>query len=403
MTMSWWMQYALIGAVALVVTALMTPIARRIALAVDAVDYPNARRINRTPIPRMGGIAVFCGIAAAILMQNIGARIFRWPTVLVPNPHLQVNYWMVFASGLIIFLTGLIDDKFQLKAWQKFLGQLLAAVVAVAGGLIIGDIINPIARQRMELGWVAYPVTILYLIAYVNIFNLIDGLDGLCTGITCIASVTMFLVSLDSGRLDGAVLSAALIGTCLGFLPYNFNPASIFLGDSGSLFLGFTFGTISLLSVTRTAALTTMIVPLIVAGIPIIDTFSAIVRRSRAGVSIGHPDKGHIHHRLIQEGFDQRQTVTLIYAWTILLCVGAYGITKVSVRPRIAIFVVLLGASTLFARHLKLFRPVLLHHTNPATGGDEIITPADPAFAEEEREQIWTLEGAIHHNKDEKN
>ena len=393
--MLWWMQYLAIFATALVVTLLATPVARRFAILVDAVDYPGARRINREPVPRMGGIAVFLGLACAILVQNIGSRVFRWPTVLVPNPHLSVNYWRLFAAFVVIFATGLIDDKFQLRALYKLAGQILGAVLAVSGGLIIGDVVNPFAPGFIELHWLAYPVTIVYLVAYVNIFNLIDGLDGLASGVTVIAGTTMFLLSEAAGRLDAAVLSAALVGASLGFLRYNFNPASIFLGDSGSLTLGFTFGTISLLSVTRTAALTTIIVPLVVAGIPIIDTFSAIVRRRRAHVSVGQPDKGHIHHRLIEEGYNQRQTVLLIYAWTMLLCVGAFTMTKVTVWPRLFIFLVLLFASVMFARHLKLFRPVLLHYTNPDTGDDMLITPADPVFEEEAKAQITTLDDII--------
>ena len=192
--MLWWMQYLAIFATALVVTLLATPVARRFAILVDAVDYPGARRINREPVPRMGGIAVFLGLACAILVQNIGSRVFRWPTVLVPNPHLSVNYWRLFAAFVVIFATGLIDDKFQLRALYKLAGQILGAVLAVSGGLIIGDVVNPFAPGFIELHWLAYPVTVVYLVAYVNIFNLIDGLDGLASGVTVIAGTTMFLL-----------------------------------------------------------------------------------------------------------------------------------------------------------------------------------------------------------------
>lgn len=168
---------------------------------------------------------------------------------------------------------------------------------------------------------------------------------------------------------------------------YNFNPASIFLGDSGSLLLGFALGSISLLNVSRTAALTSLIIPLIVAGVPIIDTFSAIVRRKRAHISIGQADKGHIHHRLIQEGYNQKQAVLLIYAWCIMLSAGAAAINQVEVPMRVLIFTVLAIGSAAFAKHLHLFEPVLRHHYNKRTHEDELVTPDDPAFKQEEPRQ----------------
>ena len=215
--------------------------------------------------------------------------------------------------------------------------------------------------------------------------NLIDGLDGLATGICGIASFTMFSMAVLSGRIDAAALSIALFGACLAFLHYNFNPASIFLGDSGSLLLGFALGSISLLNVSRTAALTSLIIPLIVAGVPIIDTFSAIVRRKRAHISIGQADKGHIHHRLIQEGYNQKQAVLLIYAWCIMLSAGAAAINQVEVPMRVLIFTVLAIGSAAFAKHLHLFEPVLRHHYNKRTHEDELVTPDDPAFKQEEQ------------------
>lgn len=368
---------------ALLCTLALTPVAGKIAWRLGAVDRPSARRINKQPVPRMGGIAVFAGIVMAFAVQYLGTTLLGWPTVLSPAPHLHdMRYWALVLGFVIIFVTGLLDDVFQLKPLQKLLGQVLAASVAVAGGLVIGTIVNPLTEGPLDLGLLAYPITVAYLVAYVNIFNLIDGLDGLASGIACIAGATMFVLSIMAQRQDSTALSIALVGACLGFLRYNFNPASIFLGDSGSLLLGFALGSISLLSVTRVAGLTTIIVPLVITGIPIIDTFSAIVRRRRAHVSIGHADRGHIHHRLIDHGFNQRQAVLLVYGWTALLCLGTFVMTQVSVLPRIGIFVFLLAVSALFAMRLHLFRPVLLHHTNPDTGDDELVGPGDPSFME---------------------
>ena len=378
-----WLPYLCLFVASLVATLATTPLARRIAIRVGAVDYPNARRINKTPIPRMGGIAIFCGIVAAFVVQYLGTTYLRWPVVLVPSPRLEVNYWLLVLAFLVIFATGLLDDRYSLKPLQKLAGQVLAAVLAVVGGLVIGDISNPLGGPFVSLGWLAYPVTVIYLVAYTNIINLIDGLDGLAAGISALASLTMFVLSVLAGRLDAAALAIAVVGSSLGFLRYNFHPASIFMGDSGALTLGFALGAVSLLSVTRFAGLTTIIVPLVIAAVPIIDTFSAIVRRLRGHVSIGHADRGHIHHRLMAEGFDQRQAVLLMYAWTALLCVGSLVMTQVDTIPRIVIFALLLVASFAFAWHLRLFEPVLLHHYDPKTGEDELVTPADDAFEEE--------------------
>lgn len=381
--MSSYIPYMCLYLVALIATVITTPVAKFIAHKVGAIDKPGKRRINKTAIPRMGGIAVFIGLIAAAVTQYIGTTQYLWPIVLVPHPGITVNYYFLAASIACIFFVGVLDDIFSLKPLVKLMGQIAAAILAVCGGLVIGNIYNPLTESEIVLGFLTYPITIIYLVAYCNIINLIDGLDGLASGITCIASLTMFVLACAAGRLDAAALSIALAGSTLGFLRFNFNPASIFLGDSGSLLLGFTLGAISLLNVTRVAGLTTIIIPLLVASIPIIDTLSAIVRRKRAHVSIGQADKGHIHHRLIQSGFDQRQAVLLIYAWTAMLCIGSFVMTKVPVWPRMIIFIILVLASGSFASKLHLFEPVLLHHYDPEADNDVLITPDNPAFEEE--------------------
>ena len=383
---SQWVAFVCLFIVALAVSLLMTPVASKIAWRLDAIDYPGSRRINRKPTPRMGGIAVFSGIIAMLLARYLGSRYLGWNIVFTPSPHLRdVDYTLLGVAFVIIFITGFIDDCTSLSPKKKLLGQIIAACVAVASGLVIGDVVNPFEAEGLfHVGWLTYPVTVVYLVAYANIFNLIDGMDGLASGIAFIASVTLFVLSILRGQLDAASLAIALAGSTLGFLRYNFHPASIFLGDCGSLLLGFTLATVSLLSVTRISSLTTIIVPLVVAGIPIIDTLSAIVRRSRAHVSVGQADRGHIHHRLMDEGFDQRQTVLVIYAWTALLSIGAIILTQIGPIARITVFLLLVLASVVFAVRLKLFSPVLLHHYNPRTGHDELISPQDPAFEREE-------------------
>lgn len=382
---SLWGPYVALFAACLCGSLLMTPVARRIAWHLGSVDHPGARRINRRPIPRMGGIAVFAALCIGAFVQYTGSRILGWPRLFLVENSLasHINYALLSLGIFLIFATGLLDDYLSLSPRQKLLGQTLAAIAVVLSGLVIDVIVHPLTSQGVGLGWFSYPLTVIYLVAYTNIFNLIDGLDGLASGIACIASITMWVVSTMSGHTDAAGLSIMLAGATLGFLRYNFNPASVFLGDSGSLLIGFVLGCISLMSVNRVSGLTSIIVPLVIAGIPIIDTFSAIVRRGRAHVSIGQADKGHIHHRLMEEGFNQRQTVLFIYAWTAVLCTGSIIMTQVNVIPRILIFCVLMLASALFAKRLHLFQPVLLHHYDPETGEDELVAPQDPAFEEE--------------------
>ncbi len=366
--------YPFLFLVALLATLLATPLAKCIAQHLGAIDKPDERRINKVPIPRMGGIGIALGLVAAVAVQVAGTKLLGWPTVFVPHMQLQgVDYKLLTVAVVIVFLTGAIDDVRNLKPRQKLLGQILAACVAAASGLVIGNVANPFTAELIPIGWLAYPITVVYLVAFTNIINLIDGLDGLAAGITAISCAAMFYLSYEAHQIDAAVLACILAGCCLGFLRYNFNPASIFMGDCGSNMLGFLLGVIALLGVNRVAAATTLIVPLVIAGVPIIDTFAAIVRRRRGHTAISQADTGHIQHRLIKQGFDQRQAALMIYGWSILLAAGAIIMTKVALPLRFVVFILLVSVSAVFIRKLHLFKPVLLHRYNPKTHTDEIV------------------------------
>ncbi len=367
--------YPLLFLVALLATLLATPLAKCIAQHLGAIDKPDERRINKVPIPRMGGIGIALGLVAAVAVQVAGTKLLGWPTVFVPHMQLQgVDYKLLTIAVVIVFLTGAIDDVRNLKPRQKLLGQILAACVAAASGLVIGNVANPFTAELIPIGWLAYPITVVYLVAFTNVINLIDGLDGLAAGITAISCAAMFYLSYEAHQIDAAVLACILAGCCLGFLRYNFNPASIFMGDCGSNMLGFLLGVIALLGVNRVAAATTLIVPLVIAGVPIIDTFAAIVRRRRGHTAISQADTGHIQHRLIKQGFDQRQAALMIYGWSILLAAGAIVMTKVALPLRFVVFILLVSVSAVFIRKLHLFKPVLLHRYNPKTHTDEIVS-----------------------------
>lgn len=367
--------YPLLFLVALLATLLATPLAKCIAQHLGAIDKPDERRINKVPIPRMGGIGIALGLVAAVAVQVAGTKLLGWPTVFVPHMQLQgVDYKLLTVAVVIVFLTGAIDDVRNLKPRQKLLGQILAACVAAASGLVIGNVANPFTTELIPIGWLAYPITVVYLVAFTNVINLIDGLDGLAAGITAISCAAMFYLSYEAHQIDAAVLACILAGCCLGFLRYNFNPASIFMGDCGSNMLGFLLGVIALLGVNRVAAATTLIVPLVIAGVPIIDTFAAIVRRRRGHTAISQADTGHIQHRLIKQGFDQKQAALMIYGWSILLAAGAIIMTKVALPLRFVVFILLISVSAVFIRKLHLFKPVLLHRYNPKTHTDEIVS-----------------------------
>ena len=374
--------YPLLFLVALLATLLATPLAKCIAQHLGAIDKPDERRINKVPIPRMGGIGIALGLVVAVAVQVAGTKLLGWPTVFVPHMQLQgVDYKLLTVAVVIVFLTGAIDDVRNLKPRQKLLGQVLAACAAAASGLVIGNIANPFTAELIPIGWLAYPITVVYLVAFTNVINLIDGLDGLAAGITAISCAAMFYLSYEAHQIDAAVLACILAGCCLGFLRYNFNPASIFMGDCGSNMLGFLLGVIALLGVNRVAAATTLIVPLVIAGVPIIDTFAAIVRRRRGHTAISQADTGHIQHRLIKQGFDQKQAALMIYGWSILLAAGAIIMTKVALPLRFVVFILLVGVSAVFIKKLHLFEPVLLHRYNPKTHTDEIVS-AEQAEAE---------------------
>ena len=382
----------LLFAVALLVVLLTVPLASKFAWKVDAVDYPSRRRVNTHPTPRMGGIAVMLGLIVAFIALLVMVQIFGWNPTKDSLSRGGINYLGVAASVLGMFLVGAIDDVKQLTALNKFFWQIVCAIAATVFGVVIGAISNPIDDSFVSLGWLAYPITVIYLVSFANIINLIDGVDGLATGITAICGITLFAISIMAGRIESALLAAALVGATLGFLRWNFNPAKIFLGDSGSLLLGFCLGIISLMGTTYETGLTMLLVPMIMVGIPILDTFAAIVRRTRVGVSIGTPDKGHIHHRFLKRGFGQRALVAIIYAITALLCACAFGITQIPAMWRIVVVIALAALGVLLAMFLRMFVPVVRRRFDPETGENEVV-PIDEIDEDEDytKEEIASV------------
>ncbi len=350
--------YAFVIVAAAVVTLVLTPIVRRISERYGLVDQPGGRKVHETPISRLGGIAMFVGFFAALAFELVGEKFFGWGGMLSQS---GTELAGVLAGMVLIFAVGVVDDIFTLNPGPKFVGQLVAASIVIASGLRIDFVGNPFGGGLIALGLLGIPITLIYIAGFTNVINLIDGLDGLAAGITAIAATSFLVLGAQANRFEAAVLAAALIGACLGFLRYNFNPASIFMGDSGAMFLGFSLATISLLGVMKSTAAIALAVPLLIIGVPIFDTASAIVRRVRHNRPIQEADKGHIHHRLLNQGFNQRQTVVIIYIWSALLAGGGYAMRYAPTVIKLVTFGVLAVLTGLMAYWLGLFEAAHQH------------------------------------------
>ena len=324
-------EYTLAFVLAAVTALLATPLVMMLASRTGALDMPDARKVHKKPIPRIGGI----GIYAAFIISMVLVRMFAELT-----GELLWGVSGLILSGTLIMLVGIIDDYKNLPAKLKLLGQIFAAAVLVLGFDVRIDFITDPFGDYIYLEWFAVPATIFWLVGLSNTINLIDGLDGLAAGVSMIAALTIMFVALEQNVLIIAVLTAALAGAAFGFLFFNFNPASIFMGDSGALFLGFMLAGISVIGAVKCAATIALVVPILALGLPILDTAFAIVRRYRGGVPIFRPDKGHLHHRLLGLGFTQRQAVLLMYVISALLGLSAVALTEVS--SQIAMFILLI-------------------------------------------------------------
>lgn len=293
--------------VALALALVLTPLVKKFAVKIGAVDVPNARKVHTRIMPRLGGL----GIYLAFVLGLIAVLPFL-PDSLSPR---DANFMKAFLiGGSMIVLIGALDDRFELSAKVKFLAQVAAACVVVFGFNITVDFVNIPFQDRYSAleSWVSIPLTIFWIVGVTNAINLIDGLDGLAAGVSGIAIGTISVMAFLMGNTTVALLCLLLLGGIIGFLFFNFHPAKIFMGDTGSLFLGFSLAMLSLLGFKQ-IAIVSFITPLIIIGVPLSDTFFAIVRRKIQKKPIFAPDKGHLHHCLRELGFSHRQTVLIIY------------------------------------------------------------------------------------------
>lgn len=313
----------LVFGLALVLSLVLTPLMRKLALRTGFVDIPVARSMHSEPKPYLGGAAIFLAFAVAAM---IGGGL-RDPKVVG-----------ILTGGSLILLLGIVDDRVRLSPKVKFLGQILAAAVLVYFfDVKIDYIYSPLGDRWVQFGAFAGPLTILWIVALVNVVNLIDGLDGLAAGISSIASLTLLLVSLQQNLGMAIIITAALAGAAIGFLRYNFNPAKIFMGDAGSMFLGYTLAAVSVHGVLKSALTVGVVVPVLALALPIFDTAFAIIRRVSNGRSIGEADKDHLHHRLLRLGLSHRNTVLVMWAISAWLGLSAVAVTEVSLAQALLI------------------------------------------------------------------
>lgn len=312
MTIQWIMGLSFV--VAFVFSFAFVPVARMVAEKIGAIDVPkDDRRMHKEPLPRLGGLAIFLGFLVSVLCFA----------------ELTKQLFALLVGCVIIVILGIFDDSRGLSAKFKFCVQVVAALVVIYVGDIKIDIFtnpNIFSDQTfLELSdWVAIPCTVIWIVAITNAVNLIDGLDGLAAGVSAIASVSLVFISLLVGQPGIALIALAIAGSCFGFLPFNFNPAKIIMGDTGSTFLGFALAVLSIQGGFKSYAAISFAVPLLILGLPIFDTSFAILRRLFTGKGIMTADRGHIHHRLVDMGFSQKQTVFILYAIS-----GVLGITAV--------------------------------------------------------------------------
>ena len=332
-------EYIVIGtiiaafAVAAVLSYFFTPPFKNFAHKVGAIDVPkDARRMHKKPIPRLGGLAIYGGFLCSILIFG----------------QLDENMLCVLLGAAIIVALGIFDDVLALGAKLKFVVQIVAAAIPVCiGDLQIGLFtnLNPLSDTPfVHLGILAVPVTIIWIVGITNAVNLIDGLDGLAVGVSSIAAITMLAVALLTGNMPIAITMAALAGACIGFMPYNLNPAKIFMGDTGSTFLGYMLATVSIMGLFKFYAVISFAVPFLILGLPIFDTANAIIRRVAAGRSPMSPDRGHVHHKLIDMGFNQKQAVAILYAISATLGLTAVVLTSSGEVKAIVLLLAVLAA-----------------------------------------------------------
>jgi UDP-GlcNAc:undecaprenyl-phosphate/decaprenyl-phosphate GlcNAc-1-phosphate transferase len=303
--------------VAMVLAAVLTPLAAMFARRIGAIDFPRARGLSQKPTPKLGGLAILAGVAVASLIWVHGT------IHLPPPPHgnpSTVHLWPILLGAAVITLVGAIDDWRELKPITKLIGQIVAAVIAVEGGVNVTDVTLPYIHS-LQFPNVGGVLSAIWLVGLMNIVNFSDGLDGLAAGLCTIDGIAFAIIvfNLPGGSADAATLAAVTAGASLGFLFHNFPPAKVFMGDSGANLLGYMLGVVAVIGSLKTGAVVALAVPLLILAVPFLDTSFVVAKRLKYHRAPWAADANHFHHRMARIGFSQRKTIAYLYAWSVML------------------------------------------------------------------------------------
>jgi len=319
----------------------------KLGIMLDIIDRPNERKVSRgETIPLIGGISIFTGCLLGLL------SVLSWDSDV---PDLATKSIGFLSGGFVLVLVGLWDDRFYLTAWQKIPFQIVACFVAIASGFSIDYITNPFTETTLPVPfWLSWPLTLLWILLVTNALNLIDGLDGLASGLGAIVAATLAVICWQAEQVVGVVIALSLLGALLGFLPFNFPPARSFLGDSGAYFLGFALALVSIQGYRKEAVLT-FVVPLLALAVPLIDVALSVLRRLRRGERIFSPDDMHMHHRLLRREGTHRRAVLWLYFQTACFGLIAISFSRITGIGRYLLLFVVGVLTIRLLRNLGLF------------------------------------------------
>lgn len=351
---------------------LLTPLVKKLAFVIGATDKPNQRKVHQKIMPRLGGLAIFISFLIGVFMIHPDDSYL----VSVLNLNGSIHLPIILGS-IVIILTGMFDDVKEISPRVKLLGQVVAALVVVAVGGLRVEFINLPFGGELDFGYLSIPITMIWIIGITNAINLIDGLDGLAAGVSTIALFTIAGMAFTMGNEYVMIMALVLAVSSLGFLLYNFHPAKIFMGDTGALFLGYMIAVLSLLGF-KGVTFVSLIIPVIILGVPISDTLFAIVRRLVNKQPLSAPDKSHLHHCLLRLGYTHKQTVLLIYAMSAVFGLAAFIFSQATLWGSTVILLAILIAIELFVEKIGLvredYRPLLnlLREFKPVNAKDKI-------------------------------
>ncbi|OEH92181.1 glycosyltransferase family 4 protein [Bacillus solimangrovi] len=323
-------------------TLVLTPLVKRLAIKIGAVDKPNQRKVHQRIMPRLGGLAIYLSTMAGLLIAM----------PMLNDVQNSVSIWPILIGATIIIITGVLDDMYELSPKVKLTGQIMAAVIVILGGVKV-EFINLPFGGELNLGLMAVPLTFFWIIGITNAINLIDGLDGLAAGVSSIVLLTISTMAVLMGNTFVIIIGLILLASTVGFLFYNFHPAKIFMGDTGALFLGFMISVISILGF-KNITVFSLLLPAIILGVPISDTLFAIIRRIVQKKPLSAPDKSHLHHCLLRLGFSHRKTVLIIYGMSALFGIAAIVLSKATLWSGVLIITLLLISIQFVAEKIGL-------------------------------------------------